>query len=98
MIPEPKQKNEYATMFDEDAVNRLNKKFLYNNKEKLPLYIIELSDLGIYIASNSSNYPCKLSVYYSVSLTFDELRDAERFVGSINNKSRYKLKIKELLI
>lgn len=96
MIPEPKQKNEYATMFDLEAVKRLNNKFLYDNKAKLPLYIIELSNLGIYIASNVINYPCKLSVYYSVSLYFNKLEDAQNFVKSIKNTSNYTLNIKKL--
>lgn len=96
MIPEPKQKNEYATMFDDRAVKRLNNKFLYDNKDRLPLYIIELSDLGIYIASNVTNYPCKLSVYYSIALTFNDLIEAEKFVKSIKNTSKFELNIKEL--
>jgi len=96
MIPEPKQKNEYATMFDDVAVKRLNKKFIYDNKEKLPLYVIELSDTGIYISANVSNYPCKLSVYYSVALTFNNLGDAEKFVKSVKNTSKWELNVREL--
>lgn len=96
MRPEPKQKNEYATMFDERAVRILNNKFIFDNKDKLPLYVIELSDLGVYIASNSSNYPCKLCVYYSVALTFNELKEAEKFVKSIKNTSKFELNIREL--
>lgn len=96
MIPEPKQKNEYATMFDASAVNRFNKKFLYDNRDRLPLYVIELSNLGIYIASNTGNYPCKLCAYYSVALTFDTIENAEKFVKSINNTSKFELQIKEL--
>lgn len=96
MIPEPKQKNEYATMFDEKAVRRLNNKFIYDNKDKLPLYVIELSDLDVYIASNASNYPCKLCVYYSVALVFNTLNEAEKFVKSIKNTSKFQLNIREL--
>lgn len=96
MIPEPKQKNEYATMFDERAVRRLNNKFIYDNRDKLPLYVIELSDLGVYIASNVVNYPCKLCVYYSVALTFNDLKEAEKFVKSIKNTSKFELNIREL--
>lgn len=97
MIPKPKQKNEYATMFDERAVKRLNNKFIYNNKDNLPLYVIELSQLGIYIASNTSNYPCKLSRYYSVALTFNDIKEAQKFVKSIKNTSKFELSIKELI-
>lgn len=96
MIPEPKQKNEYATMFDEKAVRRLNNKFIYDNKDKLPLYVIELSDFDIYIASNASNYPCKLCVYYSVALTFNTFNEAEKFVKNIKNTSKFDLNIREL--
>lgn len=96
MIPEPKQKNEYATMFDERAVRRLNNKFIYDNRDKLPLYVIELSDLGVYIASNVVNYPCKLCVYYSVALTFNDLKEADKFVKSIKNTSKFELNIREL--
>lgn len=96
MRPEPKQKNEYATMFDERAVRILNNKFIFDNKDKLPLYVIELSDLGVYIASNASNYPCKLSVYYSVALTFNDRNEAEKFVKSIKNTSKFELNIREL--
>jgi len=96
MIPEPKQKVEYATMFDEQAVKRFNKKFIYENKDRLPLYVIELSDLGIYLSTNVGNYPCKLSVYYSVALTFDNRKKAEEFVESIKNTSKFELKVREL--
>ena len=96
MIPEPQQKNEYATMFNNEAVIRLNNKFLFDNKDLLPLYVIELSDLGIYIASNVSNYPCKLCVYYSIALTFKEISEAEQFIKSIKNTSKFTLNIREL--
>lgn len=96
MIPEPKQKSEYPTMFDDIAVKRFNEKFIFENKEKLPLYVIELSNLGIYISNNIGNYPCKLSVYYSVALTFDTKKEAEKFVSSIQNTSKFELNIKEL--
>jgi len=96
MRPEPKQKNEYATMFDEKAVKTINAKYIFDNRDKLPLYVIELSDLGIFISSNASNYPCKMSVYYSVALTFTNLDEAQKFVKSIKNTSKFKLNIREL--
>ena len=50
VIPEPKLKNEYATMFDVEAVKRLNGKNLFANKDTLPLYVIELNNSNIFIA------------------------------------------------
>lgn len=96
LIQKTRPKNDYATMFDVEAVKKINNKFLFDNKEKLPLYIIELSNTGIYIASNVSNYPCKLSVYYSVSLCFNKFEEAQKFIKSIKNSSNYNLTIKEL--
>lgn len=96
MVPEPKLKNNYATMFDSRAVKQLNGKFLFNNKNILPLYLIELNNDGIYIAREDNNNPCKLTVYYSTSLRFETKQEAENFLNSINNTSNYKLTIKEI--
>lgn len=96
IFPEPKLKNDYATMFDSRAVKRLNGKFLFNNKSLLPLYLIELDNNGIYIAREENNNPCKLTVYYSTSLRFNTKQKAEDFLNSINNTSNHTLTIKEI--
>lgn len=98
IVPEPKLKNDYATMFDSKAVKRLNGKFLFNNKETLPRFLIELDNSGIFIAKEENNYPCKLTVYYSTALTFKTEKEAIEFLKSIKNTSRFKLKVKKLLM
>jgi len=97
IVPEPKLKNDYATMFDHRAVKRLNGKFLFNNKSVLPLYLIELNNSGIYIAREENNNPCKLTVYYSLALRFDNKQEAKTFLDSIDNTSTHTLSIKEII-
>ncbi len=97
IIPEPKLKNEYSTMFDSKAVKRLNGKFVFANKEKLPLYVIELNENDIFIAKEVNNgYPCYLTVYYSTALKFTSKEDALNFISSIKNTSNFKMTIREL--
>ena len=96
IVPEPKLKNNYATMFDIDAVKKLNGKFLFNNKNNLPLYLIELNNSGIYISKEKNNDPCQLTVYYSLALRFESKQKAESFLGSIDNTSNHSLSIKEI--
>lgn len=97
LISEPKLKSEYATMFDKDAVKALNGKFVFANKESLPLYIIEVNDSSLFVATVINNgYPCYLTVYYSAALKFSNKDDADIFIKSINNTSEFKLKVREL--
>ena len=96
IVPEPKLKNDYATMFDSKAVKRLNGKYLFNNKNNLPQFLIELDNKGIYIARSENNNPCDLTVYYSTSLRFDTKQKAEDFLHSIKNTSNFELTIKEI--
>ena len=96
LLPKPKLKNDYATMFDSEAVKRINCKFLFNNKVNLPCYIIEINNIGIYIAKESANNPCDLTVYYSTALRFNNKSEAISFIQSIQNTSNYKLSIKEI--
>lgn len=98
MIPEPKQKKDYATIFDKRAVTRMNNKYAFNNRDKLPLYIIELNDYGIYLGTENNNNPCNLTVYYSTALKFDNIEDAETFMKTIKNSSQFKPSIKEIQV
>ena len=96
LLPEPKLKNDYSTMFDSAAVKRINYKFLFSNKEHLPYYVIEINNIGIYIAKEEANNPCDLTVYYSTALKFNNKSEAVSFIQSIQNTSNYKLSIKEI--
>lgn len=96
IISDPKLKNDFSTMFNHEAIKQLNGKFLFKNKEVLPMYIIELNNNGIYIAKEENNNPCALTVYYSTALTFYTKKSAEEFLKSIQNTSNFVLKIKEL--
>lgn len=96
LLPEPKLKNDYSTMFDSEAVKRINYKFLFSNKEYLPYYVIEINNIGIYIAKEEANNPCDLTVYYSTALKFNNKSEAVNFIQSIQNTSNYKLSIKEI--
>ena len=83
-------------MFDSEAVKRINYKFLFSNKEHLPYYVIEINNIGIYIAKEEANNPCNLTVYYSTALKFNNKSEAVSFIQSIQNTSNYKLSIKEI--
>ena len=96
LLPEPKLKNDYSTMFDSEAVKRINYTILFSNKERLPYYVIEINNIGIYIAKEQANYPCDLTVYYSTALKFNNKSEAISFIQSIQNTSNYKLSIKEI--
>lgn len=95
-LPKTKNKNDYATMFDQEAVKRFNTEFIFKNKAALPLYLIEVDSKGIYIERNTGNNPCGLTVYYSTALHFTSKEEARDFVKKISNTSELKIKIKEL--
>lgn len=96
LLPEPKLKNDYATMFDNDAVKRINNKFLFAHRDKLPFYMIEINNIEIYIAKEEANNPCDFTVYYSTALKFNKKDDAINFIQNIHNTSRYRLNVKEI--
>lgn len=96
IIPAPNYKKDYATMFNSKAVKILNDKFLFESKKCLPLYLIEIDRRGIYIAKTENNNPCSVTVYYSLSLSFESKLEAQNFLKSIKNTSLYTLSIKEI--
>lgn len=96
LLPEAKRKNNYSTMFDNEAVKRINNKFLFSIKENLPFYTIEINNTEIYIAKEVSNNPCSLTVYYSIALKFKKESEAIKFIQNIQNTSKLKLNIKEV--
>lgn len=96
MVPETKLKNDYSTIFDKDAVERINNKYAFANRTKLPLYIIELNNLGIYLGQENNNNPCNLTAYYSTALKFNSLEDAKSFTKTIKTKTLFKPNIKEI--
>jgi len=98
LIPETKQKNDYVNIFDKTAIDMLNKQYAFTNRNKLPFYVIELNNYGIYIANINSNNPCNLTVYYSTALKFNSLEEAQTFLKPIKTKTQFKPNIKEIRV
>ncbi len=96
IISKHKLKNDFATMFNGEALKELNEKFLYNNKEEMPKYLVELDENGIYIARYNFTGPCKLTPFYSDALKFYEEKQAVNFINSLNNTSQHKLTVKKI--
>ena len=96
IISEPKCKRDYSTMFNQSAVKGLNDRFLYANKEKLPFYLIELNNSGIFIQKEENGNPCSMTVYYSTALKFDNENDAKEFVESLDNTSKFKINVRKI--
>jgi len=98
LIPETKQKNDYVNIFDKTAIDMLNKQYAFSNRNKLPIYVIELNTYGIYLSSISTNNPCNLTVYYSTALKFNSLEEAKAFLKTIKIKTQFKPNIKEIRV
>lgn len=96
IITKQKLKNDFSTMFDSEAVKCLNEKFLFNNKNDLPLYLVEVDNSEIYVGKFDYSSPCKLTVYYSVALKFQEEQQAINFINSLNNTTQHKLTVKRI--
>ncbi len=92
----PQLKGDYATMFDQEGVDRLNDRFLYSDNLTFPFYLIELDELKIYLAKKTVNNACFFTVYYATALRFYDQIEAIEFVKNLNNKSNRKLKIKRV--
>ncbi|MBE7090554.1 MAG: hypothetical protein E7363_01380 [Clostridiales bacterium] len=91
-----KRKRDYSTMFNSQAVERLNGEFLYLKKDELPLYVIEIDRKGIYLAKGIYGYPCGLTIFYSMAKSFKTQKEAEIFIKKIENTSQYKIEIAEI--
>lgn len=96
IISKHNYKNNFATLFDKEALYGLNEKFLYNNKKDMPQYLVELDNNGIFIARYNFSGVCKLTVYYSDALKFPNEEYALNFINSLNNTSSHTLAIKKI--
>jgi len=90
-------KSEVRTMFNLTAVEELNKKDIVCDDEYESAYLIEINDSGIYIGKDRNNgYPAYLTIYYAMAMKFKTHKEAQEFLASIENSSKYKLTIKEI--
>ncbi len=91
-----KSKNELPTMFDSESITCLNEKYLFNNKNDLPQYLVEVDNGGIYVGKPDYSSPCKFTVYYSVALKFPDEKHALNFINSLNNTTPHTLTVKRI--
>lgn len=83
-------KYEITAMFMEANLNKTNEKYLYEMGED-HYWIIELNDLGIYIAEQVNKNPASLTMYYSLAKKFSKEKLASDFIKKCNSK-KFRLK------
>lgn len=55
-----------------------------------------MNEIGIYLGEKNGNNPRVLTPYYSMALTFKDDEFAKKFVDSLDNTSKWKLKVKRV--
>ena len=97
LVEKLKSKNEASTIFDSQTVETINRKYIFNNSKALPLYLIEVNNLGIYLGKNINNgYPSFLTVYFNMAMKFKTQEEAIQYIQNQKNTSDLFLTIKAI--
>ena len=90
------RKNDYRVIFNKEAVDEINKTdALLGNIPELFFTICIIPDL--YLRINTGNYPVSLTPYFSTSIRFHTIREADNMLKTLmDNSMRWKPKVIEV--
>lgn len=90
-------KYDYATIFKQEEVARLNEMDAARGEIPFEFFVIEvLPDL--YLRENEGRYPVCITPYFTVALKFEQLKDAKLFLKNCKSENmRWKPKVRQVI-